>query len=298
MKRLLPLLLLALMLATLTRGVVAQEASPQADDSLLAAQDYPVIEYTTDGTSISGPTELAAGRYLLKVVSTSPIEDWDLSFYGPPDGMTSDELLNGVSTVDTTSEEAPDFYYQIQHLGGVSSPTTEGIVQLDAGEWVAAAMFFGETEGSVAAQKVTVTGETPDYPAIDGAVEVTLADLSIDMPDTLAAGPQLWQVTNHGAMPHFVFVMQPSGAITTEEAVNGVKLFYGMPDATPVADGSAQDPMTWQDVAGSPTVTNGVTTFFQIDLQPGTYIAFCFIEGPGELGSHALHGMTKVFTVE
>ena len=99
-------------------------------------------------------------------------------------------------------------------------------------------------------------------------------------------------------MPHFVFVMNPGGVVTTEDAVNGVKLFYGMADATPVAEGSAQDPMTWQDVAGSPAITNGVTTFIELDLEPGTYMAFCFLEGPGELGSHALQGMTKVFTVE
>jgi hypothetical protein len=144
---------------------------------------------------------------------------------------------------------------------------------------------------------VTVTGDLPEYPAIDGAVDVTLADMSIDMPDTIAAGPQIWQVTNTGAMPHFVFVMNPGGELTTEEAVNGVKLFYGMADATPAAEGSAQDPMGWQDVGGSSAITNGVTTFFELDLEPGTYIAFCFIEGPGELGSHALHGMTRVFTV-
>lgn len=285
-----------LMMATISRGVLAQDATPVADTSLLEGLNYPVIEYTTDGATLAGPTELEAGRYLVKVTSTSPIEDWDLSFYSPTNGMTGDELLTEISTVDTTADEAPDWYFTIGHAGGVSSPGTEAVVQLSEGEWVAAAMFFGETEGSVAAQKVTVSGDLPEYPAIDGAVDVTLADLSIDLPDTIAAGPHLWQVANTGAMPHFVYVMKTSAPLTNEEAVNGVKLFFGMSDATPAADGSAGDPMTWEEISGSSTITNGVT-MFEMNLEPGNYIAFCFIEGPGELGSHALHGMTQVFTV-
>lgn len=298
MKRLIPLLLLALMLATLIRSVVAQDASPVPGGSLLATLDYPVIEFSTDGTTLTGPAELEAGRYLLKVVSTSPIDDWSFDFYSPGEGTTVDELVTSLAAVDTTAEEAPDLFYQIGHGGGVESPGNSGVVQLTEGEWVATAMFYGEASGSVATQKVSVTGDLPEYADIEGAVEVTLADLSIDMPDVVAAGPQVWQVTNSGAMPHFVFVMNPGGELTTEEAVNGVKLFYGMSDATPAAEGTVQDPMGWQDVGGSSPITNGVTTFFELDLEPGTYIAFCFIEGPGELGSHALHGMTKVFTVE
>ena len=180
MKRLLPLFFLALTLVTLTRGAIAQDATPTASGSLLAALDYPVIEYTTDGTTLTGPTELEAGRYMVKVVSTSPIENWELNFYSPADGMTVDELVTGLSAVDTTADTPPDLYYQIGHGGGVTSPATEGIVQLPAGEWVATAMFFGETEGSVATTKVTVSGELPEYPPIEGAVEVTLADMSID----------------------------------------------------------------------------------------------------------------------
>lgn len=286
-----------LMMASMSRGVMAQDATPVADTSLLAALNYPVIEYTTDGTTLTGPTELAAGRYLMKVTSTSPVEDWDVSFYAPKDGMTSDELQAQLDAVDTQADGAPDIFFQTKHAGGVSSPATEAVVQLSEGGWVAAAMFFGETDKGVVSEQVTVTGDLPEYPAIEGAVQVTLADMSIDLPETISAGPQLWQVTNTGALPHFVFVMKPSGPITTEEAVNGIKLFYGMADATPAAEGSAQDPMSWQDVAGSTTITSGIT-IFQMDLEPGTYIAFCFIEGPGDLGSHALHGMTQVFTVQ
>ncbi len=302
MKRLLSLIALMLFLGTSVSGISAQEAtpdaSPVASDSLLSGLGYPVIEYSSDGTTLTGPTELEAGRYLVTFETTSPISDWEMSFYSPPEGMTSDELLTELSAVDTTAEQAPEIYFQIGHGGGVTSPATEAVVELSAGEWVATALFFGEDEGSVAAQQVTVTGELPDYPAIDGAIDVTLADMSITLPETIPAGPHIWQVTNTGALPHFVFIMNAGGELTNEEAVNGVKFFFGMADATPAAEGSAQDPMTWTDVAGSPTITNGVTTFFETDLEPGTYIAFCFLEGPGDLGSHALQGMTQVFTVE
>lgn len=311
MKRILPLVLVALAIGTVSPAVIAQDASPVsseatpagstpvASSSLLESLGYPVIEFSTDGTMISGPSEVEAGRYLVRVESTSPIPDWELAFFSPASGMTGDDLVDSIAGIDIAAPGPPDFYYDIGHAGGISSPATEGIVELTPGEWAVTGLFFGETDGSVAVQKLTVTGEMTDYAPIAGAVQVTLADLTIEMPDSLPAGPQIWEVTNTGAMPHFVWVMAPpSGEITTEEAVNGVKLFYGMPDATPVAEGSAQDPMSWMDIGGSPTITGGVTTIIALDLAPGTYAAFCFLEGPGDLGSHALHGMTKVFTVE
>lgn len=297
MKRFVPLLLLALMLATFSQGVVAQDATPAASDSLLAGLGYPVIEYSTDGTTLSGPAELEAGRYLMQYVNNSDVPESDISFYAPVEGETADQLIAAIAALDPASDEAPEWYFSIPMAGG-TVPGADTVLQLTPGEWVATAFLYGEESVETLTQKVTVTGELPEYPAVEGAVEVTLADLSIDLPDTITAGPQIWQVTNTGAMPHFVYVMNPGGEITNEDAVNGVKLFYGMADATPAAEGSVQDPSNWQDVSGSQSITNGVTTFFEIDLEPGTYIAFCFIEGPGELGSHALHGMTKVFTVE
>lgn len=298
MKRFLPLLLLALMLATLTRSVVAQDATPQAGDSLLASLGYPTIAYTSDGKTLSGPSELASGRYLMTAESSADVNDYEFSFFRPAEGQTADELMADIAALDPAAEDAPEWFFSIGQAGGVSSPAQQGLVQLTAGDWVVTALYYGEGATAAVTQKVIVTGELPEYPAIEGAVDVTLADLSIDMPDTVAAGPQIWQVTNTGAIPHFVGVMNPGGEITTDDAINGVKLFYGMADATPAAEGSAQDPMTWQDVAFSANVTNGMTTFLELDLAPGTYAVFCFIEGPGELGSHALHGMTKVITVE
>ena len=90
-------------------------------------------------------------------------------------------------------------------------------------------MFFGlRMSASFVSQPVTVTGELPTYPAVDGQVDVTLVDMAIEMPDTITAGPHVWQVTNTGAMPHFMWIMNPGGPVTQEDAVNGVMLFYEM----------------------------------------------------------------------
>ncbi len=299
MKRLIPLLLLALMLATLTRGVVAQDAtpsaSPAASPGLLAGLGYEVLTISTDGTTITAPTELTAGRYLLDIENTSGISDASFSFYGPQDGQTVDELTADFAAADLNAGP-PDWYFQIDMIGGSSG--SPAVIEIPAGDWLLGAMFFAEDSASFVSQPVTVTGELPTYPAVDGQVDVTLVDMAIEMPDTISAGPHVWQVTNTGAMPHFLWIMNPGGPVTQEDAVNGVMLFYEMSDATPAAAGSFQDPSTWTDVGGSDTITNGMTTLVELDLEPGTYIAFCFVEGPGELGSHSLHGMTKVFTVE
>lgn len=299
MKRLLSLVLLALMLASISGSVVAQDAtpaaSPAASAGMLAGLGYDVLNVSTDGTTITAPTEVKAGRYLLDIENTSGIDDASFSFYGPRDGKTVEELSADFAAADLNAGP-PDWYFQIDMIGGSSGSPV--VIEIPAGEWLLGAMFFAEDSASFASQVVTVTGEMPSYPAVDGQVDVTLVDMAIDMPDTVTAGPHVWQVTNTGAMPHFLWIMNPGGPVTQEDAINGIKLFYEMSDATPAAAGSIQDPSTWTDVGGSDTLTNGITSLIGLDLEPGTYIAFCFVEGPGDLGSHALNGMTKVFTVE
>lgn len=307
MKRVALVLSLFALLALSSGVVTAQDASPVASPvvstppsaPLLEGLGYPTLEVSYDGTTLTAPTEIPAGRYRIVFTNSSATPLADFSMGGPPEGMSLDELEDAILALDPTADSAPDFFYQVTLLGGTDN-SSAAVFDIPPGEWLMTVQPFSEepTSATTVAQKVNVTGEMPDYPAIDGAVQVKLVDLSIDMPDTIPAGPTIFEVTNDGAIVHFWFVMKATGPITTEEAVNGVKWFYGMPDATPAAAGSAADPQTWSDVGGIDPIRNGGTVLTELDLEPGTYIAFCFIEGPGDLGSHALHGMTKVFTVE
>ena len=42
----------------------------------------------------------------------------------------------------------------------------------------------------------------------------------------------------------------------------------------------------------------GQSMWVEVDLQPGQYLAACFLSGPGDLPMHAAMGMFHIFTVE
>lgn len=283
------------------RAISAQDASPVATPAptpLLDALGYPTLEVSYDGTTLTAPAELTAGRYRLVFTNTSGNPAADMEILGPPKDMSRDEFAAELAKTDPASSSAPSWFFDATLLGGTDN-SSPAVIDLPPGEWLVGVMPFSEQPQDMKplSQPLTVTGDMPGYPAIDGAVQVQLADFLIGMPDTLPAGPTIFEVTNSGLVPHFIAIMKASGPITTEEAVNGVKIFMGMPDATPVASGSAADPSTFANVVGTDPTTNGGTVLTETNLEPGTYIAFCFVEGPGDIGSHALHGMTKVFTV-
>lgn len=290
------------LLAVSTGAVLAQDATPTGSTPppapLLDALGYPTLDVTYDGTTMTAPTELAAGRYRINFVNTSSASTADFSMGGPPEGMSLDELAAAVIAYDPNSGQAPDFFYDVTLLGGTDN-SSPAVWDIPPGEWLMTVQpsSDGPSDLTTLAQKVTVTGDMPAYPAIDGAVQIQLADFLIGMPDTIPAGPTVFAVTNNGMVPHFWFVMKATGPLTDAEAVNGVKMFFGMSDATPAASGSAADPHTWSDVGGIDPIRNAGTVLTELDLEPGTYIAFCFIDGPGDIPNHSLHGMTKVFTV-
>ncbi len=302
MKRLTVITALILLFSISGRGVFAQNAlllaTPADSSSLLAGLGYPVIEFSTDGATITGPSELTAGRYLMTVDSTTESQDWEVGFFAPSPGETADQLEVAFAAMDPTSPGPPDWWLSVGMGGGVSALTNEVIVEVPSGSWVVGGIFFGETSMSTATMQVTVTGELPEYPAIDGAIQVTLSDTLIEMPSTVAAGPQIWVVTNTGILPNLAFVLDPGAELSADEAVGGLANYLELADATPIANGSPQDPSAWEDVAGSVPITHGVTTIIELDLEPGTYIGTCFSFSPDDLVSETLYQMTQVFTAE
>lgn len=296
MKRLLPLFFLALMLATLTRGVGAQDATPAQggapSTALLEALGYSTLDISCDGSAVAAPDALPAGRYLVNITDSSGSPAVQVSLFGANADYSADDIVSGVVSADL-SAGPPPFYYDIKQAGGVPN----SVVTLPAGDWVVAVLDFGADTPAVVMRKLTVTGDLPPFDAIPGSVPVTLVDLAIEIPETVPAGPHIFQVTNTGAILHFLAIFQASGLITQDEAVNGIMLAEGGM-GTPVTEGSAEDPATWQELGSSGMISTGMVNLIEFDLEPGTYVAVCFVSGPGEQGSHAFHGMTQVFTVE
>jgi len=88
-------------------------------------------------------------------------------------------------------------------------------------------------------------------------VKVDLTEYAINMPEVLAAGPQQLQITNHGEREHGF-------------AIEG---------------GSVHQHLT-------SNLTKGGTATLDVDLTPGTYEAYCPVEG------HKGKGMRRTITVK
>jgi hypothetical protein len=296
MKRLLLLATLLLLLGLTAQGIAAQDASPAAESSpaeaLLDSLDYPAMTISYDGSMVTAPESVEAGRYLVDFSNTSGSELDVATFLGATADHSVDEILTALQSVDPT-QGPPPIYYQIK-VSGLTGSGQASVVTLTPGDW----LFLAVGSNGPAIAQFTVTGDMPEYDAIPDAVNVDLHEMVIDMPDTIPAGGHIWQVENTGSFVHFIEVLKATGPITDAEVMNALNIEMGTPDATPVASGSVGDPSTFTPALSSGDFSNGLTQMVEANLEPGTYVAFCFLSGPGDVGVHAMQGMYKIFTVE
>lgn len=110
------------------------------------------------------------------------------------------------------------------------------------------------------------------------AVAVSAVDYGFEF-ETPAAGVSTFTMTNNGAEPHFMYIVQLAEGVTLEDAV--------------AAEGEEG---TLTGEAGSDTASPGETAELTVDLAPGEYGMLCFIEN-AEGVPHVELGMAVPFTV-
>jgi hypothetical protein len=124
----------------------------------------------------------------------------------------------------------------------------------------------------------SATGDlTSDAPA-DAAVAVSAIDYGFEFTAPLA-GVSTFEMTNNGAEPHFMYIVQLAEGVTFEEAFAAEG-----EDGTVTAE------------AGSDTAAPGETAELTVDLPAGEYAMVCFIE-TADGTPHAELGMAVPFTV-
>jgi len=298
-------------------GARAQSATPIGGD-FFASLGYPELKVTINDDSFEGiPDSLPAGRYLVTAIgntSAPPSPDQSppiVAFVSPtPAGVTADDFLSLFSAPPEGSpsaaggspeaggdqggdQELPLFIYQMKFAGGVITPTgesTQGVLDLTPGEWVA----WGDDP--TAAQKPVVFNVTGDFPSDvaepEADVTATLIDFAITMDGALTPGTHLIKVQHQGAQPHFLEIDKGPDTMTKEIVQDTLA---GEMSGTPAADGMSESDL--QPQFYSPTQSIGTTTWHQIDLSSGTFLAACFFPTAGSGVPHAMNGMTDVFTV-
>ena len=305
MKRLFMLVVVSLLFSLVAPVATAQEASPEAESSLLSDLGYPELRVTSDGTTSDLPTELKAGRYHVIVDNQSAL-DMDLEFYQLPEGVTVEELTAAFEEAQGPQFVPPDFFYDMVFNGGPLSRAGENgevVLDLTPGEWVVNHFSYDpETDQNVDNfQTLTVTGEMPAVEEVAGAVEIVMAEMYFEVPETIEAGPQIWKVVNNGRQVHHVILAGVPDGTTSAQVLDLVNSEFAGPPAspeaaaTPVEAGLSFEDVT--DVFDTLLFSEGKANWYGVDLEPGTYTMICFMPDPSGT-PHVMLGMIEVFTVE
>src|SRR4051794_6887835 len=206
-------------------SVTAHGASPSAglpdrDTSLLRGLGLPEITLVvTDADVTEMPSDLAAGRYLVSVDNQTADQNIGVVMLAVPAGTTDEDALDGI-----LGEGLPAWFYEATWAGGpIAAPgqTDAVVVELAAGDWWIDIDRTADaaTQPVDTASKVQVTGELLAGGEVPSAVSIDLTEYSFAMPDTLTAGPQIWQLTNAGEQPHLLDLEWLPGGTTFDQVM-------------------------------------------------------------------------------
>lgn len=318
-RRLFTLMLLTAALAAsglAPAAAVAQDATPPAA-MFPDTMGLPELPVTVTDTAFEGlPAETPAGRYLVTLEITAA-DGGGLSFMQLPEGMSVDDFIAMLAGPPAASPEAamgtpmadagppegeqgpPEWYYQTKMAGGTfgdSGQTSQVIVDLTPGEWIAWADDPASPQPPVA---LTVTGDPGTTPAAaaepEASATISMFEYGFEIEGEFTTGPQAIKVTNIGAQPHFAYMFSFPEPVTKEQI--GQILELEMQGATPAPDSGLPNPDEFIPVAFAGTISNGVSEWIPVDLQPGQYGLVCFVPDLASGLPHAYDGMYDIFEV-
>lgn len=269
------------------RLAFAQTATP-------GTEPYPTLDIIVDDAGYTLPATIPAGRTLVTVSNkaTTPTHN---ALGLLPANVTREvleadiaKLSDPVQGVDYT----PDWFWKATWVGLPDWPTpgaaVSGVVDLRPGLAIIVNPI-GAQKPSVA----DVAGSWPasPEPAADGMVE--LIEMTIKLPASgFKAGKQRIKVTNKGAMEHeFALLPLPAG-VTKEQVVSVFSAMFG--GGTPTPD---LPNVEFAPAGGCGILSEGGSTWVDLDLQPGHYAAFCALPDQSTGMPHLFMGMIETFDV-
>jgi hypothetical protein len=219
------------------------------------------VTITTDDGSIEMPATVRSDPTTF-VLENDGTRAYEAKFARLNEGVSVKDLKASLRT-------GPDAVFSLITLAGELRRTGPGgnetqNMQLATGNYVVVDPKYA-TQGMVHAFEVVAGTHDTDEPPSD--VEVTLDDMSIDMPATLPSGLLTFKIGNHGTQAHEIVLLR-----------EGEKPARETPGATPFNPGS----IVWSD----------------FELEPGRYTAVCYFPDAQTGKPHAALGMKTKFIVE
>lgn len=272
---------LTVVLVTLTSGLAQQENAAS-------------VAYTIKDGILEGPEQLEAGFHYF-TIDLDLDEGWvDGSLLRLQENVTAEEALQAMRSVDEAfeSEDADPLVAlntlleKVDILGGPSQHQRIG-VYLEPGNYVFTANI-GNNDGplSLVSKPLEVVSSSTPTPTPQVDLTVNMVDFAFTLPDEVKAGEQVWEVANRGEQLHHISLAIFKPGKTMEDAMAFVENQQGEPPADEVFHLSPISP--------------GGINYVALDLEPGAYIALCFIpdHAEGATGQpHIALGMMSAFIV-
>ena len=304
-------------------------ASPAFSNELLPELGYPELAFGETGTGLSGiPEEVAAGPYLLafEAWDQSPVY---VNFVQFPAGLSLTEAEAQLIEAARNDVAQEGWLY----AGGsyaLPGQTIHFVVDLAPGDWYVASTRESvpptETEAREwgTLQPLRVTGPAPSTSTSAPTAGLRVAryghplgaalaaptstptaepafDATVEMKDIafrgvnrrLAAGPQLWKLTNVGKQPRHLVLFRTPGRVTVDDMR---EIFAGMEGGAPPPGMPAVPEFVW--VGYVALLSPEQSLVIEFDLAPATYTATSWTIDPETEEPALLRGMLKSFTVK
>lgn len=308
MRRLFALLIAALLLTANVGGVLAQEATPSATGpSKLAQAGLPELTVKISASGLEVPAEIAAGTVLLVVdnqadaptgVSVLQLPEGTsmeeaMAIFGPPpaEGGTPEAAASPEATPSAEEGGLPPLFFEMTWAGGAFAfpgARGEAAISLTAGDW----LVVPDPTSGLAPTTLKVTEGTGAAAEITADVTVELSNFQFHLPADIKAGDQIWKLTNTGDQPHEMIIMRTPERLTLEQ----VKTILELPEGAEPPAG-VPNPADFAQVGGAAPISANVTIDIDLNLEPGAYVAVCFMPDKEKGMPHALEGMVVVFEV-
>jgi hypothetical protein len=305
------MLVMAFIASALPGPAVAQGAQIESafSDELISQLGFPLVDIHVGPDGIEAPGHLAPGLYHVRLSAAEDFIGY-MNIVQSPAGL--DQQTEEGQMMLAGQQDLPQEGWT--YFGGTNTPnpgeTASFVIDLAPGEYRVAASYYSPMEGAgdevMRLKPLSVSGNaTPVAPPAATPVVASgpPADVTLTMTDdlqylitlgTVPVGPNIWKFENTGTHhAHHVVIFGIPDGITEEDMVTEYEML--MAGGTP-ADGSFIPELVW---AGYGALQSGGTvTWTELDFQPGTYAAICFIFDAGTGRPHVLDGMVTTFVVE
>jgi hypothetical protein len=277
-------------LGSRTELVYAHLAStPVAEDA------FPPLAIGLKDDGFELPNGIKAGRYHVTVINHGTSDASHSGLGRIPDQVTDaqyQEWLDSLSRTDGTDGQTDALSWDdIEFVGMPDWPkagqSVTGVIDLAAGQYFLFDPFSSRGQ-------VTLTIDGDPISALEPASDLTvsLVDMAIMLPDSaITSKPVRWKIENTGSISHEVAVIAVAPTFTEED----LKVLFSLPEnGTPPA---GTDNLDYQPVAAIGILARGHTSWLDVKLDPGHYLAACMLPfGTGY--PHAMDGMYRFFEVQ